>query len=85
MAWTQIVSYTLVLSSFVVCDSCGGLFGIWLQLGVPLGVFCLTEALLPPSHLPSPTCPLYVGTTPDITAMPVKTSQNQARQTIGDD
>ena len=61
MAWTQIISYTSVSSSVMVCDWCGGLFGMWLQLGVPLGIFFLTEALLPPSHphhLPPPTCPL---------------------------
>ena len=55
MAWTQIVSYTLALTSVVVCDWCGALFGIWLQLGVPLSVFILTEDLSPlshPHHLP---------------------------------
>ena len=30
-AWTQIVSYTLASSSVMVCDWCGGLFGIWLE------------------------------------------------------
>ena len=45
MAWTQIVSYTLASFSVVVCDWCGGLFDIWLQLGVLLGVFFLTILL----------------------------------------
>ena len=30
--WTQIASYMLVLSSVVVCDWYGDLFGIWLEL-----------------------------------------------------
>ena len=51
MAWTQIVSYTLASSSVVVCDWCGGLFGIWLQLEVPLSVIFLTGSLLPPPIL----------------------------------
>ena len=45
MAWTLIVSYTLASSSAVVCDWCGGLFGIWPGPGVPLSVFFLTEDL----------------------------------------
>ena len=39
MAWIQIISYMLALSLVVVCDWCGGLFGIWLELGMPMGVF----------------------------------------------
>ena len=76
MVWTQIVSYTLALSSVVVCDWCGGLFGMWLQLGVLLGVFFLTHP--PTTHLP------FISATPDITAVSVKASQNQAGQTISD-
>ena len=55
-----------------------------LTYGLSLGCFwvsfILTEALLPPSH---PYPPL-ISATPDITAMPVKASQNQAAQTISD-
>ena len=36
MAWIQSISQTLALSSVVVCDWCDCLFGIWLELGVPL-------------------------------------------------
>ena len=52
---THIISYMLASSSVVVCDWCGGLFGIWLQLGVPLSVFFLTKVLLPPSS-PTSSC-----------------------------
>ena len=38
-AWTYIVSYKLPSSSVVICDWSGGMFGIWLELGVPLGVY----------------------------------------------
>ena len=61
MAWTQVVSFGLASSSVVVCDCYGVLFGMWMQLEVPLSVFCLTEDLSPPSHplrLPPPTRPL---------------------------
>ena len=43
------------------------------------GAFLLTGSLLP-----SPTYP-HISTTPDIPAMPVKASQNQAEKTISDD
>ena len=83
MTLTQIVFYTLALFSVVVCDWCGGLFGIWLQLEVPPGVVFLNEALLPPSYshlLPPPTHPPFISATSDITAMPVKAIPNQAGQ-----
>ena len=66
MALIQNISQTLPLSCVVVCDWCGNLFGKWLKLGVPLGVFF--------------TCWIPVATTslmsaaPNITAMPVKAS-----------
>ena len=72
----------LTSSSVVVCDWCGGLFEIWLELGVPLGVFFLTEALLPPSN---PTHLPFISAAPDIIAVPVKVSENQSGQTISDD
>ena len=59
-AWTHIVSYKLASSSVVICDWCGGMFGIWLELGVPLGVYFLIDNLLPlphPHRLPPPTRP----------------------------
>ena len=67
-----------VIASFsvVVFDWCGDLFGMWLELRVPLGVFFLTEALLPPPTLATYT--LLISAIPDITTMPVKASQNQA-------
>ena len=68
---SQQVKYILLL--------CGDLFGIWLELGVPLGVFFLTGSLLP---LPTSSLPPLIGATPDITTM---SSQNQAGQTISDD
>ena len=86
MAWTQFVSYMLASSSVVVGDWFCGLFGMWLQLGVPLGVFCNWSpvATLPPPPLPT-THLLFISTTPDITVVPVKASQNQAGQTINND
>ena len=69
-------------SSVVFCDRCGGLFGIWLELRVPLGIFFVTEALLSPSY---PTHPSFISVTPDITVVLVKASQNQAEQTISDE
>ena len=81
--WIQSISQTLVSLSVVVCDWCDDLLGIWLELGVPLGVLLLTGYLLPPStpttfptHLP------HVSATPNITAIPVKP---QAGQTISND
>ena len=83
MAWTQIISYMLALSSVVVCDWCGDLFGIWLELGVPLGIFFPTGSLSPP--LTPTTHLLLISTAPDHYSCAVKASQNQTRQTIRDD
>ena len=44
--------------------------------------FFLTEALLPPTHPPTPTT--FIRATPDITAVLVKAFQSQAEQTISD-
>ena len=84
--WTHIVSYTLASSSLVVCDWCGGLFGIWQQLGVPLGVFFQTEDLLPPSylHLLPPPARLYKCHSWYYSCAS-KSLQNQVGQTISDD
>ena len=40
----------LVSSSVVVCNWCDDLFGMGLELGVPLGVFFLTVAITHPHH-----------------------------------
>ena len=79
--WNAVVSFVFCCD---FCGWCGGLFGIWLELEMPLGVFFLTGSLLPPPTLTILLPPL-ISTTPDITAMPVKASQNQAGQTISDD
>ena len=78
MAWIQIVSYTLALSSVVVGEWCGGLFGIWLELRVLLAA-CLFLNWIP-----------VVTTHPQLSApllhyISVKASQNQAGQTISND
>ena len=50
MAWTQSISQMLVSSSVVVCNWCDDLFGMGLELGVPLDVFFLTVATTHPRH-----------------------------------
>ena len=64
----------------VVCGWCGDLFGIWLELGVPLGVFFYWIPVVA-THPSLPTCS-FISTTTDITAMPVKASQNQTGSVI---
>ena len=76
----------LASSSVVVCDWCGDLFGIWLKLGVPLGIVFLVDSYCHhPPHCPPTTHLPFMSATPDITAVPVKASQNQAGLTFSDD
>ena len=51
MAWTQIISYKLALSSVVVCDWCDNLLAYGWSFRC-LWVFFLTKSLLPPSSRP---------------------------------
>ena len=55
-------------------DWCGDMFGMGLELGLPMGIFLLTGYLFP-----SPIPPAYplINATPDNTAMPVKASQGK--------
>ena len=81
MAWTQIISYTLAMSSVVVCGWCGGLFGIWLQLGVPL-VFSNWS---PVNTLPPPPPPTLYKCHSWYYSRASKSLPNQAGKTISDD
>ena len=85
MTWTQIISETLASSSVVVCDCCGDLFGIWLELEVPLGVFSYWNPVAAPQphHPPYPPTPYKCYSWYYSHAS--KPSQNQAGKTISDD
>ena len=62
MALTQSI---LALSSVVVCDWCDNLFGVWLELGVPLGTGY---------HCHYTSHSLINNATSNIIAVPVKAS-----------
>ena len=76
--------HRLAASYGVYCDSCDVLLVVCLGLSVLLDVILLTGYLLPPPTT-TPQLPTSMSATPDLTAMPVKATQNPARQTNSND